>query len=70
MGEVGVKNVSDIMPIEHFLNAALHERINTLAWLWNTNSNDENALLTNEGAPNAHSNNNYWGEVYKNFLAH
>jgi mannan endo-1,4-beta-mannosidase len=68
IGEIGVKNVGDIMPIQNFLNAVNSEQVSTLAWLWNQNSNYSNALLTNDGLPNSNFNNNYWGLTYKEFL--
>lgn len=68
-GEVGVHNVSDVMPINHFIDAVDSEGISTLAWLWNTNSQDPNALLTDNGLPHSDSSNNFWGTTFKNFLA-
>lgn len=68
IGEVGVQNVEGIMPVQSFLNAAENCNVTTLAWLWNKNSSDNNALLTNDGLPNASIDNNYWGLKYKTFL--
>jgi len=67
-GEIGVHNVTDLMPVLPFLNAANSAQISVLAWLWNQNSDDRNALLNDEGAPNASDDNNHWGEVYRTFL--
>ena len=68
MGEVGVQNVGDVMPVQHFLNAARATRLTTLAWVWNQNSEDNNALLTNNGEANATAQNNFWGTTYRAFL--
>ena len=68
IGEIGVQNVGDIMPVQAFLNAAESTGLTTLAWLWNQNSEDNNALLTNEGLANAQASNNFWGDVYRAFL--
>ena len=67
-GEIGVHNVTDLMPVLPFLNAANSAQISVLAWLWNQNSEDRNALLNDEGEPNASEDNNHWGEVYRTFL--
>ena len=69
MGEVGVQNVGGVMPVQAFLNAADTANISVMAWLWNQNSNDKNALLTDEAQPNATSENNFWGSKYKAFLS-
>ena len=68
MGEIGVQNVGDVMPVQHFLNAAIATRLTTLAWVWNQNSEDNNALLTNDGEANATAQNNFWGTTYRAFL--
>lgn len=67
-GEIGVHNVSDVMPVVPFLNAAERTQISVLAWLWNQNSADRNALLNDEGEPNSTEDNNQWGEVFRAFL--
>lgn len=67
-GEIGVHNVSDLMPVVPFLNATESSQISVLAWFWNQNSADRNALLNDEGEPNATEYNNHWGEVYRDFL--
>ena len=67
-GEIGVKNVGNAMPFEHFLDAIEISSTSVLAWIWNKNSEDLNALLTDEGLPNATMENNFWGTSYKQFL--
>ena len=67
-GEIGVHNVSDVMPVVPFLNAANSAQVSVLAWLWNQNSEDRNALLTDDGEPNANEGNKKWGEIYRTFL--
>lgn len=67
-GEIGVVNVGDLMSVEHFLMAAKETKTTTLAWLFNRNTNDQNALLTNDGEEN-NTNNNNWGTTFKTFLA-
>jgi len=69
IGEVGVQNVGEVMPVQHFLNAASISEVCVLAWVWNQNSNDNNSLLTNDGLPNSNASNNYWGAKYKDFLS-
>jgi len=69
IGEVGVQNAGQIMPVQHFLNAARITNVSVLAWLWNQNSKDNNALLTDDGLPNATAGNNFWGKKYKDFLS-
>jgi mannan endo-1,4-beta-mannosidase len=68
-GEIGVQNVGQVMPVRHFLKAARITNISVLAWLWNQNSQDNNALLTDDGQPNSTTTNNSWGTEYKNFLS-
>ncbi len=67
-GEVGIQNVGDVMPVQHFLNAVESTQTTTMAWLWNQNSEDNSALLTDEGTPNATATNNFWGSTYRSFL--
>ena len=67
-GEVGIQNVGDVMPVQHFLNAVQSSQTTTLAWLWNQNSEDNSALLTDDGQPNSTNENNNWGTVYRTFL--
>ena len=66
-GEIGVENVGGLMEVDHFLNAADVTNISVLAWLWNQNSQDPNALLTDDGLPNDDINNG-WGTRYNTFL--
>ncbi|MGY6741685.1 MAG: cellulase family glycosylhydrolase [Cecembia sp.] len=68
IGEVGVQNVGDVMEVSHFLIAARSVDISVLAWLWNRNAQYNNALLNEDGQPNATEANKYWGETYKKFL--
>ena len=67
-GEIGVVNVSGLMPVNAFLESAGNTSTITLAWLFNRNTNDQNALLTDDGEPN-NTNNNNWGSTYKLFLS-
>jgi mannan endo-1,4-beta-mannosidase len=66
-GEVGVINTSGLMPVNDFLAATKETKTITLAWLFNRNTNDQNALLTDEGLEN-NTNNNNWGTTFKIFL--
>jgi mannan endo-1,4-beta-mannosidase len=66
-GEVGVINASGLMPVSPFLSAVTKTQTTTLAWVFNRNTNDQNALLTDEGTAN-NTNNNNWGTTYKAFL--
>lgn len=56
------------MPVDNFLPAVIQTKTITMAWLFNRNNNDQNALYTNNGLEN-NLNNNSWGTTYKNFLA-
>ena len=67
-GEVGVQNAGNIMPVQHFLDAAGATDISTLAWLWNQDSSYNNALLTDDGQPHATEANFQWGDRFKAFL--
>ena len=67
-GEVGV--VTEGAPLSNpinFLEACDELSIGALAWLWNTNTEDQNSLLTDEGQPN-NTNNFNWGTTFKTFL--
>lgn len=66
-GEIGVVNVSDLMEVDTFLEVMNQKNITTLAWLWNRNSEDRNALLSDDGQPNDNNNLN-WGSKYQTFL--
>ena len=68
IGEVGIKNVGDLMEPSPFLEVAEKLQIHTLAWLWKREANDQSALLTEQGQPN-NLNNNNWGTTFLNFLA-
>ncbi|MGB1448785.1 MAG: cellulase family glycosylhydrolase [Flavobacteriaceae bacterium] len=67
-GEIGVHNVTEVMPVAPFLAAAEERQLSVLAWLWNQNSNDRNALLTDDGQPHATEDNNFWGTIFRAFL--
>ena len=67
-GEIGVYNVSDLMTVLPFLNAVNSAQVSVMAWLWNQNSENRNALLTDDGEPNANEGNKKWGEIYRTFL--
>lgn len=67
-GEVGV--ITEGAPLsnpQNFLMACDNLNIGALAWLWNRNSQDQNALLDDDGAPNTNNNMN-WGSMFKTFL--
>ncbi|MDT0539019.1 cellulase family glycosylhydrolase [Croceitalea sp. P059] len=67
-GEVGV--ITEGAPLsyaQNFLTACNNTNIGALAWLWNKNTNDQNALLTDDGDPN-NTNNFNWGSTFQNFL--
>lgn len=68
IGEVGVQNVGDVMEVSHFLSAVSTVDISVMAWLWNRNTQYNNALMNEDGQPNSTSANNFWGETYKEFL--
>lgn len=67
MGEIGVRNVGDLMDPASFLSAARTAQVSTLAWLWKREALDQSALLNEQGEPND-LNNNQWGSQYKEFL--
>lgn len=68
IGEVGIQNLGNIMPAQHFLDAAESTDITTLAWVWNQNSQDNNALLMDNGQPHSTNTNNLWGTIFRDFL--
>ena len=67
-GEVGVFNAGSDLEPTYFLKAAQKTSVSVMAWLWNENSAYKNALLTNEGLPNATPENNYWGKTFQEYL--
>lgn len=67
IGEVGVENASGLMEVEHFLDAAKQNEASVMAWLWNKNSGDVNALMDDDGNPNENGNNN-WGSVFRSYI--
>ena len=69
-GEIGVQNVEVVMPFEHFLEAVKETNTTTLAWLWSKTSSYNNSLMDDNGNPNSHENNNFWGSTFKDFLSH
>jgi len=66
-GEIGVINAGELMQPSNFLIAANETDTSVLGWLWNRNSNDQNALLSDGGLAN-NLNNNNWGLKYRAFL--
>jgi len=67
-GEAGViTEGSTLDDPQNFLQAVEALGISTLAWVWLKNSDEQNALLTEDFAPNNHNNNN-WGDKFKSFL--
>ncbi len=66
-GELGVKNIGSLMYTEEFLLWANTYEVNVIAWLWKYDSQDQNALLTEEGEPNNQNNRN-WGSNFYHFL--
>ena len=67
-GETSVVNVSGLMPISPFLDVVKRENISTMAWVWKRDSTDQHALMGASGAPN-NTNNNNWGDTFKQFLS-
>jgi mannan endo-1,4-beta-mannosidase len=67
IGEVDVINSSGLMQPQNLLSVMNTTGISTIAWLWNRNSSDQNALLMDDGQAN-NINNNYWGTTYRTFL--
>lgn len=66
-GEVGVINASGLMPVLPFLKSAKETNTGALAWVFNRNTTDQNALLTDDGLEN-NTNNNQWGNLFNLFL--
>ncbi len=67
-GEIGVRNVGDLMDPQPFLNALTQAEVSTLAWLWKREAADQSALLNEAGSPN-NLNNNNWGSSFQEFLS-
>jgi mannan endo-1,4-beta-mannosidase len=68
IGEIGVSNAGHELNPNEFLKAAKKTNLSVLAWLWNQNTSYKNALLTDDGLPNATQDNNYWGNSFREFL--
>ena len=68
IGEVGVYNAGNDLDPSTFLRAARQTDVSVMGWLWNQDSSYKNALLTNEGLPNANAANAYWGKKFQDFL--
>ena len=68
IGEVGVYNAGNDLDPSTFLRAARQTDVSVMGWLWNQDSSYKNALLTNEGLPNATAANAYWGTRFQDFL--
>jgi mannan endo-1,4-beta-mannosidase len=68
IGEVGVYNAGNDLDPSAFLSAVKQTDVSVMGWLWNQDSSYKNALLTNEGLPNATAANGYWGKKFKDFL--
>lgn len=68
IGEIGVTNAGHELDPKEFLSAAKKTNISITAWLWSQNTAYKNALLTDDGKPNATPKNNFWGTSYREFL--
>lgn len=68
IGEVGVFNAGNDLDPSVFLAAAKQTEVSVMGWLWNQDSSYKNALLTNEGSPNATPANAFWGKKFLDFL--
>jgi mannan endo-1,4-beta-mannosidase len=68
IGEVGVYNAGNNLDPSAFLAAVKQTDVSVMAWLWNQDSSYKNALLTNEGLPNATAENAYWGKRFQDYL--
>ena len=67
MGEIGVRNVGELMDPSSFLEVANTNQVSTMAWLWKRDAQDQSALLNEDDQPND-LNNNTWGSTYRDFL--
>jgi mannan endo-1,4-beta-mannosidase len=68
IGEVGVFNAGNNLDPSAFLAAVKQTDVSVMGWLWNQDSSYKNALLTNDGLPNATAANAYWGLKFQNYL--
>jgi hypothetical protein len=68
IGEVGVFNAGNDLDPSAFLAAVKQADVSVMAWLWNKDTSYKNALLTNDGLPNATAANAYWGKRFQDFL--
>lgn len=57
-----------VMDVTNFLNAVRNKRITTTAWLWKSDSDDENALKADDGVSPNNNNNGGYGSEVKNYL--
>lgn len=63
-GEVAPINAGILMNPQSFLDSAYNKGLSVCAWVWKYDSNDQDALLNNNGLPNNNNNNN-WGNQFK-----
>lgn len=63
-GETAPLNAGVLMNPKSFLDLIYNRGISVCAWTWKKDTNDQDALLNNEGLPNNNNNNN-WGDLYK-----
>lgn len=63
-GETAPMNAGVLMNPKSFLDLIYNRGISVCAWTWKKDTNDQDALLNNEGLPNNNNNNN-WGDLYK-----
>ncbi|MGY6560279.1 MAG: cellulase family glycosylhydrolase [Nitritalea sp.] len=68
IGELGVLNVGQALPVAPFLAASTRMQVPVLAWLWNDNTPYPNALRQADGSPHADQANNFWGERIYDYL--
>jgi mannan endo-1,4-beta-mannosidase len=63
-GETAPINAGVLMNPKSFLDLIYNRGLSVCAWTWKKDTNDQDALLNNEGLPNNNNNNN-WGDLYK-----
>jgi mannan endo-1,4-beta-mannosidase len=68
IGELGVFNAGNNLDPSAFLAAVKQTDVSVMGWLWNKDTSYKNALLTNEGLPNATAENAYWGKRFQDYL--